>query len=470
MSQPRPNTAAEKGRKRREFNVYALLFFILIIATLLTYILPAGEYTRVEMNGRNVVQPGTYHGVEQAPVSLMGFISAIHTGLVESSDIIFFVLIIGGVFGILNATGAVESLIVTISRKLQNREKWLIPIMMLFFALGGSLMGMAEETLAYIGIMIPLALALGFDVITGTAIVLVGASVGFTTAVMNPFNVGVAQGISELPMFSGIGYRIALFVIMYVVAVWFVTRYAMKVKRDHSLGFFVDGNVDTSMMANPDLKMETKHKWIIGVFLVNFGVLAYGVIQYGWYITEIAGLFTLVGVIIGIIGRLNPNEVVNSFLKGAASLISGALIIGFARAIVVVLSNGQVIDTILFYTSSLLENLPPTLSAVGMLILQAFISFIVPSGSGQAALTMPIMSSLADLIGVTRQTAVLCFTLADGIGNIILPTSGYFMAGLAIAGIPWTRWVKWILPLILIQYAIAIVAVILAQMFQYGPF
>ena len=470
MSTSQPTKAPGNGKKRKEINVYALLFFILIVATLLTYVLPAGEYTRVEMNGRNVVQPGTYQGVEQAPVSLMGFISAIHTGLVESSDIIFFVLIIGGVFGILTATGAVESLIVTISRNMQNREKWLIPIMMFFFALGGALMGMAEETLAYIGIMIPLALALGFDVITGTAIVLVGASIGFTTAVMNPFNVGVARGIAELPLFSGIAYRIVLFVIMYVVAVWFVTRYAMKVKRDPSKGFFAENGFDTAMMADANLQMDTKHKWIIGAFLVNFGVLAYGVIQYGWYITEIAGLFTLLGVIIGIIGRLSPNEIVNAFLKGAAGLIGGALIIGFARAIVVVLTNGQVIDTILFYTSGVLENLPPALSAVGMLILQAIISFIVPSGSGQAALTMPIMASLADLIGVTRQTAVLSFTLADGIGNIILPTSGYFMAGLALAGIPWTRWAKWILPLILTQYGIAIVAVILAQLFHYGPF
>ncbi|MED4780508.1 C4-dicarboxylate ABC transporter permease [Brevibacillus choshinensis] len=468
MSQPNVSVNTPLNKKPREINVFVLLLLVLIVASIATYVLPAGEYTRTEVNGRNVVVPDTYKGIESTPVSLMGIIGSVHTGMVEASSIIFFVLIIGGTFGILTATGTIEALISTLSRKLANQEKWLIPIMMLFFAMGGALMGMAEETLAYIGIMIPLAIALGFDVITGTAIVLVGASIGFTTAVMNPFTVGIAQSIAELPPFSGMGYRILLFVIMYAVSVYFVYRYAMKVKRDRGYGFIADGKYDT--VGSKELKLETKHKIVLGCFLLNFVILAYGVVKFEWFITEIAGLFTILGIIIAFVGRLPASDAVGAFMKGAAGLISGALIIGVARAIVVILTDGHVIDTILFHASSAIHHLPPALSVVGMYLLQAIIHLIVPSGSGQAALTMPIMAPLADLVGVTRQTAVLSFSMADGIGNIIFPTSGYFMAGLAIAGIPWVRWAKWILPLILTQYAIGLVAVVVAQLIGYGPF
>ncbi|GED30712.1 MULTISPECIES: YfcC family protein [Brevibacillus] len=468
MAQTNVSAPAPLNKKPREINVFVLLLIVLVIASLATYVLPAGEYTRTEVNGRSIVVPDTYKGIESSPVSLMGVIGSIHTGMVEASSIIFFVLIIGGTFGILTATGTIEALISTLSRKLANQEKWLIPIMMLFFAMGGALMGMAEETLAYLGIMIPLAIALGFDVITGTAIVLVGASIGFTTAVMNPFTVGIAQSIAELPPFSGMGYRIILFVIMYAVSVYFVYRYAMKVKRDRGYGFFAEGKYDN--LESKDVKLETRHKIVLTCFLLNFALLAYGVVKYEWFITEIAGLFTVLGIIIAIVGRLSAGETVNAFMKGAAGLISGALIIGVARAIVVILTDGHVIDTILFHAASAIHHLPPALSVVGMYLLQAIIHLIVPSGSGQAALTMPIMAPLADLVGVTRQTAVLSFSMADGIGNIIFPTSGYFMAGLAIAGIPWGRWAKWIMPLILTQYAIGLVAVIVAQLIGYGPF
>jgi uncharacterized ion transporter superfamily protein YfcC len=216
--------------------------------------------------------------------------------------------------------------------------------------------------------------------------------------------------------------------------------------------------------------METKHKLVLLCFLINLIVIILGVIKYGWFITEITGMFILLGIVTGIVGRLSANQIVDSFMKGAGNMIAGALIIGVARSIVVVLTEGHVIDTILYYFSSVLQYIPPTLSAVGIFVFQALIHFIVPSGSGQAALTMPIMAPLADLVGVTRQTAVLSFSLADGIGNIIFPTSGYFMAGLALAGIPWTRWAKWILPLILIQYGISLLAIIVAHLIHYGPF
>lgn len=460
-----------KAKKDRKINVFALLLVILLIATLLTYILPTGEYARIDVDGHTSVDPNSYKSIASTPVGAFDMIKSIHTGMVEASNIIFFVLIIGGFFGVLSATGTIEVLISTMARKLATREKLLIPIMMLFFAVGGSLMGMAEETLAYIPLLIPLALALGFDTITGTAIVLVGASAGFTTAIMNPFTVGIAQGIAELPTFSGMGFRLVLFIIVYCVSVAYIYRYAMKVKKNPKIGFYGKYSIDqTNELITTNAKLTSRHKWILIAFLINYIVLAFGVIKYQWYITEIASLFIILTIAIGIIGRLSVDNVVKSFTQGSAALISGALIIGVSRAILVVLNEGHIVDPMLYGVSDAIKHIPPYLSVIGMYNFQAAIHFILASGSGHAMLTMPIMAPLADLLDITRQTAVLSFSFADGIGNIIFPTAGTLMAGLAIAGIPWTKWAKWILPLVLIQYLIGLIAVVIAHFINYGPF
>ncbi|MEK5333767.1 YfcC family protein [Lysinibacillus sp. FSL W8-0992] len=471
MSHVQQKTSKKEIKKSRTINVYVLLLIVLLVATVFTHIIPAGEYARIDFNGREIVDSDSFKYVDKSPASFFDFFKAIHSGMVSAADIIFFVLIIGGAFGVLTATGTIETLMVVVSRKLANKEKWLIPVMMLFFALGGSLMGMSEETLVYIPILIPLAIALGFDVLTGAAIVLIGASIGFTTAIMNPFTVGIAQGIAGLPIFSGMMYRIILFILMYVIAVGFVYRHAMKVKRERSLGYFADyQTIGLEKIIDSNIVLEKKHKLVLGYFLFNFVVLVIGVIKFQWYITEIASLFILSGIIMGILGKLSSDQIVQSFMNGAAGLVTGALVIGVSRATLIVLEQGHIIDTILYHTSSALQHVPPVFSSAGMFILQSFIHFVVPSGSGQAALTMPIMAPLADLLGVTRQTAVLSFSMADGIGNIIFPTSGYFMAALSLAKIPWSRWAKWVWPLILVQYGIGIISVIIAQTLKYGPY
>ncbi|WP_282034910.1 YfcC family protein [Metabacillus indicus] len=466
-----PKGKEVKPKKERKINVFALLLGVLVVATLLTYVLPAGDYARVEVDGRTEIDPDTFTSDENTPVSPFGMVKALHTGMVEAANIIFFVLIIGGFFGVLTATGTINLLITTLAKRLASREKLLIPVMMLFFAVGGSLMGMAEETLAYIPLLIPLALALGFDVLTGTAIVILGAAAGFTTAVMNPFTVGVAQGIAELPMFSGMGYRLVLFVIVYAVSVIFVYRHAMKVKKDPSKGFFGKyTKEEADVLLHSKDKLQTKHKLILGAFLLNYVVLAFGVIKFQWYITEIAALFVVLTIVIGIIGRLSADQMAKSFVEGSSLLIGGALIIGVSRATLVVLNEGHIIDPMLFGVSDTLKNIPAFWSVIGMYNFQALIHFILASGSGHAMLTMPIMTPLADLLDITRQTAVLSFSFADGIGNIIFPTAGTLMAGLAIAGIPWTKWAKWVLPLVFIQYLIGLAAVVIAHLIDYGPF
>lgn len=467
--------SAELGEKREKrewkINVFALLLVFLVIATFITHIMPAGEYAHIEKNGHTAVNPDSFRWIASAPLGFFDMVKAIPTGMVEAANIIFFVLIIGGFFGVLKASGTVEALVSTMAKNLANREKLMIPIIMLFFALGGSLMGMAEETLAYVPLFIPLALALGFDTITGTAIVLVGASVGFTTAIMNPFTVGMAQGIAGLPMYSGMGFRLVLFVVMYLIAVTFVYRHAMKVKRNPSTGVF--GKFDTNKLDNiltAKVELTTRHKWILTAFFINYVILVFGVIKYEWYITEIASLFIILTIIIAVLGKISIEDTVESFTQGSASLVSGALIIGVSRAILVVLNQGHIIDPLLHQVSEGMKHIPASLSVVGMYNFQAAIHFILSSGSGHAMLTMPIMAPLADLLHITRQTTVLSFSFADGIGNIIFPTGGTLMAGLAIAGISWTKWAKWIFPLILVEYVIGLIAVIVAHLIGYGPF
>ncbi|SNT46134.1 Uncharacterized membrane protein YfcC, ion transporter superfamily [Bacillus sp. OK838] len=459
------------GKKERKINVFVLLLCILAIATLFTYILPAGEFARIEADGRTTVDANSFKWIESAPVGLFDMIKAIHTGMVEAGNIIFFLLIIGGFFGVLRATGTVDVLIGTMARKLAKREKLLIPVVMLFFAVGGSLMGMAEETLAYLPLIIPLALALGFDTITGTAIVIVGVMSGFTTAVMNPFTVGLAQGIAELPMFSGMGFRLILFVIVYLVSVLYIYRYAMKVKKNPYIGIYGKYTKEESEnLLQSGAKLTARHKFILVAFLINYIVLAFGVIKFQWYMTEIAALFIVLTIVIGIIGKLSADHIVNSFTNGSAALLGGALIIGVSRAILVVLNEGHIVDPMLHQVAESIQHIPALLSVAGMYSFQTLIHFILASGTGHAMLTMPIMVPLADLLDITRQTAVLSFSFADGIGNMIFPTATTLMAGLAIAGISWTKWAKWILPLVLIQYLIGLVAVIIAHFIGYGPF
>lgn len=459
------------GKKERKINVFVLLLCILAIATLFTYIFPAGEYARIEADGRTTVDASSFKWIESAPVGMFDMIKAIHTGMVEAGNIIFFLLIIGGFFGVLRATGTVDVLIATMARKLATREKLLIPVVMLFFAVGGSLMGMAEETLAYLPLIIPLALALGFDTITGTAIVIVGALSGFTTAIMNPFTVGLAQGIAELPMFSGIGLRLILFFIVYIVSVLYIYRHAMKVKKNPSIGIYGKyTKEEAKKLLQSSAKLTARHKFILGAFLINYIVLAFGVIKFQWYMTEIAALFIVLTIVIGIIGKLSADHIVNSFTNGSAALLGGALIIGVSRAILVVLNEGHIVDPMLHQVAESIQHIPAYLSVAGMYSFQTIIHFILASGTGHAMLTMPVMVPLADLLDITRQTAVLSFSFADGIGNMIFPTATTLMAGLAIAGIPWTKWAKWILPLVLIQYLIGLIAVITAHFIGYGPF
>lgn len=463
----------DKKFKLRFPHVFVLLLGIILICSVLTYFVPAGSYETIVLeDGREVVDPDSYTTMEQTPVSLLGFFSAVPLGLESAASIIFFIFIIGGSFNVLQETGAVEAGLGRLTKMGGRKSVLLVPIIMFAFALAGSCIGMCEETLVFIPIMISLALALGYDSLTGLAIVFLGAMSGFAAAFMNPFNVGVAQGIAGLPIFSGMGLRIVMFTVTTLSGIIFVIIYARKVKANPQLSpmyKFDSERSDTLDLQNLK-EFGKREKVVLLIAAASLCLIIFGVIKYGWYLTEIAAIFFAMGIIASIVGGMGLNRYAESLGRGMASIAEGALIVGFAKGILVVLESGNIIDTILFGAATALSSLPAMVTAEGMYVFQSLLSFIIPSGTGQAAVTIPIMTPLADIVGVTRQTMVIGFQMADGVSEILTPTSGWFMAGLSLAKVPYTTWVKWAIPILLIWFLIGGIFVAIGQMISYGPF
>lgn len=423
---------------------------VLILAVALTWIVPAGEFERVQEGTRTYVVPGTYHAVDASPVPWYGFFTAPVKGFTDHSAamIIAFVLLIGGAFAVLNATGAIEALLFRVLRMARENRAYkqlVIPVLMVAFAIGGTTFGMAEEVLVFLMITIPLAKSMGWDAIVGVAIPFVGAGVGFAGAAFNPFTVGIAQGISELPLFSGWEYRMLLWVVLTGISIFFVMRYAARVERAprNSLlhGLADSGTASSDMQEVP---LTGRRAAVLLLFTASIVLLIVGVNKWDWYIEEIAGLFLAMGIGAAIIGGVGGNDAAKAFVGGAKDMVAAAILIGLSKSVLIVMQDGKIVDTVLFNLSNAVAGLPAVVSAQVMLGVQFAINFFVPSGSGQAALTMPVMTPLADLLQIPRQSAVLAYQLGDGLCNFIIPTSGVTMGVLSIAGIPFGVWVKWI--------------------------
>ncbi len=469
-----------------------IIFTIIVVAAIAVWFIPPGSFEKevmmVEGAGeREVVIPGSFSFLDRAEITFLGRVwGTIATILLapiqgitdpDAIPIIAFVLLVGGAFAVLQATGAIDAAL----RRLVVRAEasnvlraLLIPIFMTLFAVGGATFGMAEEVIPFVLIFVPLALALGYDSITGVAIPFVGSGVGFAAAWLNPFTVGVAQGIAQIPLFSGLGFRFALWVIVTTLAIAFVMWHAMRVKRKPELSptFELDEGLRRDGLlggaAAEPLPLTSRQVAVLLTFVAGIGLLVYGVLAQGWYIFEIAALFVGLGIVMGVVGGLGGTDIAKAFQQGARDLVVTALIIGLARGILIVLRDGQVIDTILFAMSSTVDDAGPVVASFLMFATQTVLNFFVPSGSGQAALAMPLMAPLADLVGVTRQTAVLAFQMGDGFTNLIIPTSAVLMGVLSLAKVPWVTWAKWMLPFQLVLFAVGLVALTIAVMTGYG--
>ena len=415
--------------KARVPNTYVIIAMLITLCAIATWFVPGGSYVTGE-DGTLV-----YEQVDAVPQTWQVF-SAIYHGFVKQAGIIIFILVVGGAFWLLNATGAVSAGISRFIRRVGRYDKLVLVALTLLFSLAGAVFGMSEETIPFIGIVVPLVVSMGYDAFMGMLIVYVAANVGFSSAFLNPFTVGIAQGMAGLPLFSGMNYRLFCWGLLTLLMVLFVMVYARRTRRARPAAAAVGTGVTPVLTG--------RQKAILLVLLATVVMLIVGVTCWDWYMPEITGLFLLMGIVCGIIAGFGANRIADELMAGAKDILSAALVVGFASGIVVILQDGHIVDSILHGLQSGLDGTGPVASLSAMYGIQALINFLIPSATAKAAITIPIMAPFSDLVGVSRQAMVLAFQFGDGFTNMITPTSGVLVAALAMARIPYEKWVKWV--------------------------
>ena len=445
--------STDKKRKFKLPHIFVLLTGIIIVCAILTWILPAGEFDRqTNAAGTEVVVPGTYHTVDASPVGPFETLKSLYNGMLNGGGVIFFVFIAYASIGLIISTGAFNGLVAGLLKILKGKARAvIIPIFILVLGCVSSTIGVFEEAFPFIPIFVGIAIAMGYDALVGLGIVALGVGLGYSGAVMNPFTVGMAQDIAGIPQMSGIGFRIICHVVMIIVASTLLIRYALKVQADPTKSY-VYGDDFSHMEMDPQgiehHSFGIREKAVLAVLALGVVVIVWGVKTKGWYFEDLSAVFLLMGIVSSFIMGWGPDTIAQKMAASFTDIAVACMIIGFSRGILVVLQSGHIIDTIVYGISIPLGKFPAWIASELMLVVQTLLNFLIPSGSGQAVTSMPIMAPLADLIGVSRQVAVLAFQFGDGLSNIIWPTAmAPIMCG--IAGIKIEKWWKLIVPIFL---------------------
>ena len=451
---------------------YTILFGLTALMAAMTWIIPAGKYDRA-MNdalGKEVAVPGTYKIVEANPQSWLDVLFAPIRGFYDpveytanAIDVSLFVLVIGGFLGVVNSTGAIDAGIKRAMTMMQGREKWMIPILMALFALGGTTYGMAEETLAFYILIIPIMIAVGYDALTGVAVIMLGAGIGVLGSTINPFATAIASNAASIPFTSGMPLRIAILVVGWLICVAFVMRYAAKVKADPSqsvVADMADSNKKyfSTRRVGADAEFGMREKFNVLLFATTFGVMIWGVALSGWWMAEMSVLFLGAALVIGTVGWVGEKQFVKAFVGGAQDLLGVALIIGIARGIVVVMDAGNITDTILHSSEEAIKGYSDVAYINAVFAIEVVMSFFIPSTSGLAVLSMPVLAPLSDFAGVGRDLSVTAYQSASGIVNLVTPTSAVVVGGLAIGRVSYDRWLRFLWPLLLALTALIMIA------------
>ena len=432
-----------------------LIFSFVVIAQLLSYVVSQGTFDREPVPDsphRMMVVAGTYETVaadERVTLSPWYSLIGVTKGLASAQDIIFLIFLVGGVIEVLRRSGAIDAALHGAVARLGHSPWILIAGCFVMFSLGSFTIGMGEEYVPLIPIIVTMSLAMRMDGVVAMGMVWIPYGIGWGCAGINPFGVLIAQNIAGVPLTSGWEFRAVMMLAFLALGFHHLYSYARRVQRDPSQSLVADVDYSTGFEPPHDIEMTGGRTAILSVFLLGIAVFVWGAANQGWYIEELNAVFLAIGLATALIARIPPSETSQVFLEGAAKMTAPALIVGFARAIAVVLEDGQIIDTVVHGVANLLEGMPPDISAVGMLLVQSLCNFFIPSGSGQAFVTMPIMSPLATLTGVPQQTAVLAFQFGDGFTNMIVPTSALVMGALALGKVPYTAWLRFLAPLML---------------------
>lgn len=463
------------SEKKKIFKIpdtYVLLFLVIVLAVAASWVLPAGQFERVTgASGKVQVVPGSYHRVEQAPVKPFETLIAVQKGLIDAASTVFFVYISYAALCVIIKSGAIHAAISRVLQKTRDKYRVLvIPIFVFLFAFAGGTYGMFEEALCFTPIFVGLAIALGYDAIVGMAIVAVGVGLGYSGSFTNPFNVGVAQQFAELQLFSGLSYRLFCWFVMCAVSILMIMEYAMRIHKnpEKSLVYGLNfGELEMHERELVNLQLTARHKIILLIGGATLITMLISVLKWGWYLNELAGLLLGMGILCGIVAGWGPSKIAGALSDGFRDIAYGAMMIGIARGILVVLRQGNIIDTVINAMFLPLSVLPKWMAGVGMLAAQTIINFFIPSGSGQAATTMPIMAPLADLLGISRQVAVLAFQFGDGLSNVLWPTA-FAAIFCGIAKIPYAKWMRWFAPRFCIVFAVQAMLVVLAISIGYN--
>lgn len=468
-----------KSKKRFKFvmpDAYVIIFGIIVLAAISTYLLPAGSYERETIDGVTKVIPNSYSTMENNPTNLLDLFKSIQIGLVEAANIIFLIFIIGGIVRVIESTGAIDSGINTLIQKTKGRYMILIASVSGIFGVLASLGLAPNAVIAFIPIGIALARSLKLDAIVGVATIYLGYYAGMIAGIFDPTILGLAQTIAELPLFSGMPLRIVIFIALITITITYTNLYAKKIKNNAKKSIMGDKpfgdneEIDDGQLQEIKTRFTTVQKLVLLTFVAAIGVFIFGAFTRNWAINDLVAIFLIMGVVIAIIARISPNKFVSTFIEGAQSIAYGALVVGLARGVIVVLESGHIMDTIVNAALVPLESTSVFIGAQLLFIFNLLFNLLVTSGTGQAAIVMPIIVPIVDILGITRQTGTLAFMLGDGITNIITPTSGVLMAVLAIGGVKWTQWVKFAFPLMLMWIVVGMIAVGYATLTGYGPF
>jgi uncharacterized ion transporter superfamily protein YfcC len=493
---PEPPAPPQDEPKRRFTlpSAYTILFGLIVVVAIATWLIPAGKYA-LDDNGSPI--PGSYQEVPSSPArivtdSLKAPINGLYGiedpetknvsfynegSLFGAIDVALFILVIGGFIGITMKTGAIQAGIARLVAKLHGRERWMIPILMTVFAIGGTTFGMAEESLAFYVLIVTVMIAAGYDALTGAAVILLGAGIGVLGSTINPFATGIASDFAGTGLDEGLVLRLVLLIVGLAVGIWFVLRYAERVRRDPSRSVVFAMKADNEAHFKSSTEdgaaegaMSRQHKLILGIFGLAFLVMIYGVIPWDdigihittlwWWFPEMTASFLLFAIIIGIVGGMKEGELTSTFVDGARDLLGVALIIGIARGITVIMNNGQITDTVLHWAESALGDVGEGAFAIVMYALFLPLSFLIPSSSGLATVAMPIMAPLADFAGASRSLVVTAYQSANGLINLVTPTSAVVMGGLAIARVPYGSYLKWVWPLLIMLGGLTVVVLL----------
>lgn len=466
-------TKVNTVKKFKMPNSIVIIIFIIVCVTALTWIVPAGEFTREKNDlGITVIVPSEFTYVDAETVSLFSIPKFIVEGFLSSSDLFFLIIFSGCAFDVITSSGALQSLVAMIARKFLNKEIYFLPIVTLFFAIICTTQGV-NIFMAFAPITVMIAIAMGFDSIVGVSMILLGGAVGFSTGTLNLSTTIVSQKIADLPLYSGIEYRALCFIIFFIVTNIYLIRYAKKIKANPQLSpvYELDKNrTDINDSSLDDFGHLSLRKVLVVCCLAgSLIIMVYGGVKLKWNLKENTQILIWLGIISGICAGYNPNKIADCFINGAKRMVGAAIILGLARSISGILTTGGILDTIVYGFGMILQKVPYSLQGIAMYIINTIVNVFIVSGSGQAAVVMPIFIPLADMVDISRQTAILAYNFGDGFCNYIIPMSTALMGNLSVVSIPYEKWMKFMWKLFVIWMLVSCILVYIAQLINLGP-